>query len=220
VHVDDRLDGLMSFGWLSFVCKLLLKLLEWLFGYFGNYGLAILVMGLLLRFPLIPLSVYSRRKMEIYQKFQPTIAKIRQKYRHDVKMQHEELMRFHQEHNLSAATPIMGCLPMLIQLPILFALFRVLGNYLDLYNAPFYGWILDLSSKDPYYVLPILMGASMMWQQWLTPTTDEKQRVIMMFMTLVFTVFFAKAAAGLVLYWLVNNVVTIGEDYLRRLVYR
>jgi YidC/Oxa1 family membrane protein insertase len=220
VAVDDRLDDLMSFGWLSWLCKLLLKLLEYLFGFLGNYGLAILGLALVLRIPLIPLSVYSRRKMEIYQKFQPTIQKIRLKYRHDVKMQHEELMKFHQEHNLSTATPVLGCLPILIQLPILFALFRVLGNYLNLYNAPFYGWVTDLSTKDPYYVLPILMGASMMWQQWMTPTTDEKQRVIMLFMTLVFTVFFAKAAAGLVLYWLVNNIVTIGEDYLRKLVYR
>ncbi len=220
VAVDDRLDDLMSFGWLSWVCKMLLKFLEYLFGLFGNYGLAILGLALALRIPLIPLSVYSRRKMEIYQKFQPTIQKIRTKYRHDMKMQHEELLKFHQEHNLSTATPVLGCLPMLIQLPILFALFRVLGGYLNLYNAPFYGWVVDLSSKDPYYVLPVLMGGSMIWQQWMTPTTDEKQRVIMLFMSLIFTVFFAKAAAGLVLYWLVNNVVTIGEDYLRKIIYR
>ncbi len=220
VYVDDRLDDLMSFGWLSWLCKLLLKLLEYLYSLFGNYGLAILGLAFVLRIPLIPLSIYSRRKMELYQKFQPTIQKIRLKFRHDVKMQHEELMKFHREHNLSTATPVLGCLPMLIQLPILFALFKVLGNYLDLYQAPFYGWVVDLSAKDPYYVLPILMGASMLWQQWMTPSTDDKQRFIMMFMTLVFTVFFAKAAAGLVLYWLVNNVVTIAEDYLRKLVYR
>jgi len=219
-YVDDRLDDLMSFGWLSWLCKLLLKLLEYLHSFFGNYGLAILGLAFVLRIPLIPLSIYSRRKMEIYQKFQPTIQKIRTKYRHDVKMQHEELMKFHQEHNLSTATPILGCLPMLVQMPVLFALFRILGNYLDLYQAPFYGWIVDLSSKDPYYVLPVLMGASMIWQQLMTPTTDEKQRVIMLFMSLVFTVVFAKTAAGLVLYWLVNNVVTIAEDYLRKLVYR
>lgn len=218
--VDDRLEDLMDFGMWSWICKLLLKFLEYLFSFLSNYGLAILALALALRIPLIPLSVYSRRKMEIYQKFQPTIQKIRLKYRHDMKMQHEELMKFHQEHNLSTATPILGCLPMLIQLPILFALFRVLGSYINLYNAPFYGWIVDLSAKDPYYVLPILMGGSMMWQQWMTPTSDEKQRVIMLFMTLVFTVFFAKAAAGLVLYWLVNNIVTVGEDYLRKLVYR
>ncbi len=220
VAVDDRLDDLMSFGWLSWLCKLLLKLLEYLFSFLGNYGLAILCLALVLRIPLIPLSVYSRRKMEIYQKFQPTIQKIRLKYRHDIKVQHEELMKFHQSHNLSTATPVLGCLPMLLQLPILFSLFRVLGNYLNLYNAPLYGWIIDLSTKDPYYVLPVLMGASMLWQQLMTPTTDGKQRVVMVFMTLLFTVFFAKAAAGLVLYWLVNNVVTICEDYLRKFVYR
>lgn len=109
---------------------------------------------------------------------------------------------------------------MLIQLPILFALFRVLGNHVNLYNAPFYGWVIDLSSKDPYYILPVLMGGSMIWQQLMTPSTDDKQRVLMVFMSIVFMVFFAKAAAGLVIYWLINNVVTLGEDYLRRALYR
>lgn len=220
VAVDDRLDDLMSFGWLSWLCKLLLTLLEWLYAYFGNYGIAIILLALALRLPLSPLSIQSRRKMELYQKFSPTIQKIRNKYKHDLKQQQEELMRFHRDHNLSPSTPIFGCLPMLIQLPILFALFRVLGNHVNLYNAPFYGWVIDLSSKDPYYILPVLMGGSMIWQQLMTPSTDDKQRVLMVFMSIVFMVFFAKAAAGLVIYWLINNVVTLGEDYLRRALYR
>lgn len=215
-YVDDRLTDLMSFGWLSWLCMLLLKLLEFLFGFLGNYGIAIIVLTFILRIPFMPLSIYSRKKMEIYQKYQPTIQKIRLKFRHDMKMQHEELMKFHQEHNLSTATPMLGCLPLLIQMPILFALYRVLNSYLDLYQAPFFGWIFDLSGKDPYYVIPVLMGVSMIWQQKMTPSVDEKQKFIMWFMSIVFTVIFAKFPAGLVLYWLMNNLISIGEDYLRK----
>ena len=157
--------------------------------------------------------------MEEYQKYQPTLNRIRTKYKHDLKKQQEEIMKFHQEHNLSPATPMSGCLPMLIQLPILFALYRVLNNYLSLYHAPFFGWMRDLSSKDPYYVLPILMGLTMLWQQKMTPVVDEKQRLMMMFMPIVMTAIFINFPAGLVLYWLTNNVLTVGEDLLRKRIF-
>lgn len=218
--VDSRLEDLLSFGWLSALCKLLLKLLNFLYDYLGNFGWAIIVLTILLKLPFTPLSMYARKKLEEYQRYQPTINKIRAKYKHDLQMQHEELMKFHRDHNISPTTQMVGCLPLLIQMPILFALYRVLNNYLDLYQAPFVGWIVDLSSKDPYYVIPVLMGISMIWQQLSTPTTDEKQRVVMIFITIVMTVVFAGFPAGLVLYWLVNNLLTIGEDYLRKLVFR
>jgi len=218
--VDTRLEDLLSFGWLSALCKLLLKWLSFLYDYLGNFGWAIIVLTILLKLPFTPLSMYARKKLEEYQRFQPTINKIRLKYKHDVTMQHEELMKFHREHNISPTTQMVGCLPLLIQMPILFSLYRVLGNYLDLYQAPFVGWLTDLSSKDPYYVLPVLMGISMIWQQLSTPTTDEKQRVVMIFVTIVMTVVFAGFPAGLVLYWLVNNLLTIGEDYFRKLVFK
>jgi len=218
--VDDRLEDLLSFGWLSMLCKLLLKWLSFLFNYLGNFGLAIIALTVLLKLPFTPLSMYARKKLEEYQRYQPTINKIRLKYKHDVQMQHEELMKFHKDHNISPTTQMVGCLPLLIQMPILFALYRVLNNSLDLYQAPFFGWIVDLSSKDPYYVIPVLMGISMIWQQLMTPSTDDKQRVIMIFVTIVMTVVFSGFPAGLVLYWLVNNLLTIGEDYLRKLVFR
>lgn len=217
--VDERLEDLLSFGWLSWFCKILLKFLETLFNYFGNYGIAIIVLTFLLKLPFLPLSISSRRKMEEYQKYQPTLNRIRTKYKHDLKKQQEEIMKFHQEHNLSPATPMIGCLPMLIQLPILFALYRVLNNYLSLYHAPFFGWMRDLSSKDPYYVLPILMGLTMLWQQKMTPVVDEKQRLMMMFMPIVMTAIFINFPAGLVLYWLTNNVLTVGEDLLRKRIF-
>jgi len=207
---------LLSFGWLSWICKLLLQLLEFLFKHLGNFGLAIVVLTFLLKLPLLPLTISSRKKMEEYQKFQPTINRIRQKYKNDLKQQQIEIARFHQEHNLSQATPLIGCLPLFIQMPILFSLYRVLGNYLSMYQAPFFGWITDLSAKDPYYILPILMGGTMIWQQQMTPSGDEKQKMMMMFMPIVMVAIFINFPAGLVLYWFVNNFLTVLEDVVRR----
>lgn len=218
--VDPRLEDLLSFGWLSWFCKLLLKLLEFLYKHLGNFGLAIIVLTILLKLPFLPLSISSRRKMEEYQKYQPTIQRIRAKYKSNLQLQQAEILRFHKEHNLSPATPMIGCLPLLIQLPILFSLYRVLGNYLSLYQAPFFGWIHDLSAKDPYYILPILMGLTMIVQQRMSPAaSDEKQRMIMMFMPIVMTAVFVNFPAGLVLYWFMNNLLGVLEDVLRRKVF-
>ena len=214
--VDPRLEDLLALGWLSFLCKWLLQLLEFLYKHIGNFGVAIVVLTVLLKLPFLPLSISSRRKMEEYQKYQPTIQRIRAKYKTDLQTQQREIMRFHQEHNISPATPIIGCLPLLIQLPILFALYRVLSSYLALYQAPFFGWITDLSAKDPYYILPILMGATMIWQQTMSPIKDQKQKMMMMFMPIIMTVIFFNFPAGLVLYWFVNNFLTVGEDLLRK----
>ena len=105
---------------------------------------------------------------------------------------------------------------MLVQIPILFALYRVLNSYVELYQAPFFGWIHDLSAKDPYYILPILMGISMIVQQMITPVGDGKQRVAMLFMPVLLTAMFVNYPSGLVLYWLINNIVSFGEDALRK----
>jgi YidC/Oxa1 family membrane protein insertase len=218
--VDDRLEDVLSFGWLSWLCKILLKLLAYINSFVGNYGFAIIIMTILLKLPFTPLSIYSRKQMERYQYYMPSINKIRMKYRHDMQMQQAELMKFYHDHNISPTTQIIGCLPLLIQMPILFALYRVLNNYLDLYQAPFIGWIVDLSAKDPYYVIPVLMGISMIWQQSMAPSSDEKQRVIMWFMSIAMTVVFANFPVGLVLYWFLNNVLTIGEDYLRKFLFK
>jgi YidC/Oxa1 family membrane protein insertase len=220
VQVDERLEGVLSFGWLSWLCKLLLKLLDWLFSFFKNFGVAIIVLTILLKLPFLPLTITGRRKMEEYQKHQPSLNRIRMKYKHDIKRQQEEMARYHKDHNISPTAMLQGCFPMLIQMPILFALYRVLNGYLDLYQAPFFGWIIDLSSKDPYYVLPILMGASMLLQQSMTPVMDSKQKVMQFFMPLIFTAIFINFPAGLVLYWLTNNVLMLGEDYLRKVVFK
>lgn len=215
--VDDRLSDILSFGWLSWLCKIILSLLELSYSYIGNFGIAIIVVSILLRLPVLPLAIYGRMKTEEYQKHDPILSRIRAKYRQDQQMMQQELVKYHADHNISPTTPMIGCLPLLIQGPIMFALYRILNNYLELHQAPFFGWITDLSAKDPYYVLPILMGVTTLLQQQLAPTSnDGKQRIIMGFFAIVMTVVFANFAAGLVLYWVMNNVLTIGEDYLRK----
>lgn len=218
--VDARLEGLLSFGWLSWICKLLLKLLEQIYLFVHNFGLAIMILALLIKLPFMPLTILGRRKMEEYQKYQPQISRIRLKYKNDLRLQQEEIMKFHKDHNISPTAPMLGCLPFLIQLPVLFALNKVLTGYLDLYQAPFFGWIHDLSSKDPYYILVILMGLSMLLLQRMTPVADSKQKVINMFMPVLMTALFINFSAGLVLYWLSNNVLMIGEDYLRKFLFK
>ena len=212
--VDDRLEGLLSFGWLSWLCKIFLKFLAYLFSLFKNFGVAIIVFAILLKLPFLPFQVVTRKRMKEYQKYQPTIQRIRMKYRQDARKQQEEIMKFHRDHNLSPATPMIGCLPLLFQMPILFALYRVLDGYLLLYQVPFFGWLTDLSSKDPYYILPILMGLTMVWHQLISPMMDSKQRIAMLFMPVIVTYIFTNLPAGLVLYWLTNNVLMIGEEYI------
>ncbi len=214
--VDPRLEGLLSFGWLSWICKLILKLLVWLFDLVGNYGIAIILLTLLVKIPFVPVSIYARKKMDLYSKYQPQLNSIRKKYKNNLAMQNAEVVKFHKEHNLSAATPVMGCLPMLIQIPILYSLYKVLNSYLDLYQAPFFAWITDLSSKDPYYILPLLMGAAMFWQQQMSPAQDEKMKTMMLLMPIFMVFLFMNAPAGLVLYWFVNNLFTVGEDVIRK----
>ncbi len=219
--VDARLEELLSFGWLSWLCKLLLRILQMIFGYVHNYGVAIILLSILLKLPFMPLSIYARIITERYQRYQPTINKIRSKYKNNLQLQQQELMRFHKDHNLSPATPLLGCLPLLIQMPIMFALYKVLSGHIDLYQAPFFGWITDLSAKDPYYIIPILMGIAMFWQQMKAPILDEKQRFVMAIMPIVMTGLFAGFPAGLVLYWFMNgNILVIGEDYIRKIFFK
>ena len=220
VKVDEKLETLLSFGWFSFIAKLFVKWLDYFYRLIGNYGIAIILLTLLVKIPFIPLSIYSRKKMDLVAKHQPFISRIKTKFKGDLARQSLEMNKYYKDHNLSQMAQFQGCLPMLIQIPVFFSLFRVLRGYLDLYQAPFYGWIIDLSSKDPFYVLPLLMGASMIWQQRLSPTKDEKMKTAMLFMPLVMVAVFINMPAGLVLYMLVNNLFTLGEDVLRKRVFR
>ncbi len=217
---DERLSSLLSFGILSPICKLLIALLDYLYSLLGSFGLAIIVMTILLQVPLSPLMIYAKKKQEIYARYEPSLARISLKYRHDKVMQEQELMRFHKEHNISPAMKIAGCLPQLLRMPIMFGLFRVLSSYIGLYQAPLGGWVTDLSSRDPFYVLPFLTCLSMLWMNKQTTFAEEKQRVMAYFISIVVAAVFATFSAGLCLYWLVGNLVSIGEEYVRRLFFK
>jgi len=151
--------------------------------------------------------------MKAMQKLQPEMQKLREKYKNDRERMNREVMELYKSHRVN---PMGGCLPMLVQIPVFFALYQVLMVSIELRQAPFYFWIVDLSQKDPYYVTPLIMGATMFLQQKMTPTTatDPMQAKIFLFLPVIFTVMFLNFPAGLVLYWLINNLLTILQQYL------
>jgi len=143
---------------------------------------------------------------------QPKLAKLKEKYKDDKARLNKEMMDLYRTNKVN---PFGGCLPIVVQIPVFFALYRALMVAIELRHAPFFGWILDLSAKDPYYVTPLIMGATMFLQQKMTPSTgDAMQAKMMLFMPIIFTFMFLNFPAGLVLYWLVNNVLSIGQQYM------
>ena len=192
--------------------------LLWLMNFFGtwlpgqNYGVAIILLTVLVKAAFYPLSLKSMRSMKAMQALQPQVNALRSKYRSDPQRVQREQMELFRKHGVN---PMGGCLPMVVQIPIFYALYLTLQYSVELQGAPFMLWISDLSKKDPYYVLPILMGISMLVQQKMTPTVgDPKQAQIMLIMPVVFTFMFLEFPTGLVLYWLVNNCLSVGQQYL------
>jgi YidC/Oxa1 family membrane protein insertase len=192
--------------------------LLWLLNLFGsrlpgaNYGLAIILLTVLVKLVFYPLSLKSMRSMKQMQALQPQLNALRAKYRSDPQRFQREQMALFRKYRVN---PMGGCLPMVVQIPIFYALYLTLQYSVELQGAPFVLWITDLSRKDPYYVLPILMGISMLVQQKMTPTTgDPRQAQIMLVMPVIFTFMFLEFPTGLVLYWLVNNLLSIAQQYL------
>jgi YidC/Oxa1 family membrane protein insertase len=215
---DRELVRAIHFGIFAWLVVPLLRALNWINGFIGNYGWSIILLTLLINGAIAPLrhrSVVSMRKM---QEIQPQVKAIQERYAKlkatDPQRQkmNAELMQLYREKGVNPAS---GCLPMLLTMPVLFAFYSMLSQAIELRGAPFMGWIHDLSSYDPYYVTPLLMGASMVWQQKLTPTTaDPVQQKVMMFMPLMFTFLFLWAPSGLVIYWFVSNLWAIGQQYV------
>ncbi len=209
----------LDFGRFWFVAIPLLHALRALQRVTGNYGVAIIVLTALVKAATAPLTRVTFRNMREMQKIQPQMAKLRERFKDDQMALQKEVMELYRRHRVN---PLAGCLPMLLQLPIFVGLYNTLSLSIELRHAPFALWIADLSAPDRLMIagvglpiLTLLMGASMFVQQWLTPAQgDPTQQRMMMFMPIVFTVFFFKMPAGLVLYWLVNNVLTIGQQYL------
>lgn len=211
--LNFKLEHLVNFGWswIQPVARPLFFLLKFFYKYLHNYGLAIIVLTLIVRIPFIPLIKKGQQSMKKLAALQPKLKELQEKYKNNPQKMSAELKAFYSTHKVN---PIGGCFPMLLQVPIFIALYNVLNIAVELRNAPFYFWIQDLSQKDPYYVLPIIMGISMVIQQKMTPSTaDPTQAKVMMLLPVIFTFLFINFPSGLVLYWLVNNVLAIAQQY-------
>ncbi len=204
------LEHIIDFGFFSIISRPLFWLLKIFNQFIGNYGWAIILLTIVTRIPFIPLINKSQQSMKKMQEIQPRLAELKEKYKKDQKRLQQETMELYKKYKVN---PLGGCLPMLLQIPVFFALYKILSIAIELRGAPFMLWITDLSVKDPYYILPIVMGVTMVLQQRMTPATDPKQQKIMMIMPVVFTFMFLSFASGLVLYWLVNNILSIVQQF-------
>ncbi len=210
--IEDGLTDIIEYGFFTFLAKPVFLLLKYIYDMIGNWGWAIVILTILVRLVLYPLTYKGMVSMNKLKEIAPKIKEIQKKYKGDPQKMNAHMMELYKKHG---ANPMGGCLPMLIQIPIFFAIYRVLLNAVELKHAPWIGWIEDLSVADPYFILPILMGASMYWQQKITPTnfTDPMQEKIMQFLPLIFTLFFLTFPAGLTLYWFVNNIFSVAQQY-------
>ncbi len=211
-YVDHKLEKIIRFGMFGFIGKPLLAVLNFLYSIVGNYGVAIIILTFLIRILFYPLSYKSYKSMREMTKLQPKLKELQVKYKDKPELLNKATMELYKKHKVN---PFGGCLPMLIQIPVFFALYNVLLNAIELRGAPFVLWITDLSAKDPYYILPIIMGLTMFLQQKLAPQAmDPRQQKIMMFLPLVFTIMFLNFPSGLVLYWTTNNILTIIQQLI------
>ena len=208
---DQRLGGTLDLGWFSAISLPLLAIIKWLYKFVSNYGIAIIILTVLIKILFYPLTRSSVRSMQGMKKLQPQMNTIRARYKDDPKRQQQELMKFMTANKVN---PMKGCLPILPQIPVFFAFYRVLSTSIELRHAPFFAWITDLSAKDPYYVTPLLLGVCMYAQQKLTPMTgmDKNQQKIMMLMPIIFTVMMLSLPSGMVIYMLTNTIVSIMQQ--------
>lgn len=210
--IDPVLSEVVDFGWFAPIGKVLLVLLKWFYSFVGNWGVAIILLTLLVRAIVLPFNITSYKSMKRMQTIQPMLQSIRERYKDDPAAMNRETMALMREQKVN---PLGGCLPMLLQMPVFFALYRVLGQSIELYQAPFIGWIHDLSLKDPFFVLPVLMGVTMFIQQKMTPTTmDPQQAKILQWMPIIFSVFTLSLPAGLTLYIFVSTLFGVIQQQL------
>ena len=225
--LGKKLEKAINFGWFDIIAKPLLVTLRFFNKYVSNYGLSIILLTILIKILFWPLTHKSYKSMKEMRKLQPMMAKIREKYKNNKQEMQKQLMNLYKTYKIN---PMGGCLPMVVQIPVFFAFYRILPSSIELRHAPFVLWINDLSAPErllsfsfkipfmaPPYGIPVmtlLMGASMFLQQKMTPSPgDPAQAKMMMLLPIVFTVFFINFPAGLVLYWLVNNLLSIAQQY-------
>jgi YidC/Oxa1 family membrane protein insertase len=223
-RVGHSLPRAANLGWFGFIAVPLLHELKFSHSFTGNYGVDIILLTVIIKILFIPLTQKSFRSMREMQKLQPQMAKIRERFKDTPEQMNKEIMELYRRHKVN---PLGGCLPMVLQIPVFIGLYEALLNTIELRHAPFMLWINDLSAPDrlgtlqlPFVqhpglpVLTLLMGVSMFVQQWMTPSTgDPTQQRVMMIMPLMFTFMFVNFPSGLALYWLVNNLLTIAQQF-------
>jgi YidC/Oxa1 family membrane protein insertase len=211
-EVAEGFELTRDYGWLAVIAKPMYWVLETIHDYVGNWGWSIIIFTILLKLIFYKLSETSYRSMAKMKKFTPRIQALKDRYGDDKQRMQQAMMELYKKEKVN---PLGGCLPMLIQIPFFIALYWVLMESVELRQAPWILWIEDLSIKDPYFILPIIMGVSMFIQQKLNPAPpDPMQAKIMQALPIIFTVFFAFFPAGLVLYWVVNNILSIAQQYV------
>lgn len=206
--IHDTLDLTVDYGFLWFISQLLFSALVWIFGIVGNWGIAIIIITILVKTALFPLTKKQYESMAKMRALQPKMEQLKQRFGDDRQKYGQATMELYRKEKVN---PMGGCLPLLLQMPIFLALYWVFLESVELRHAPFGLWISDLSAQDPYYILPVLFGASMFLMQKLSPTpaADPMQQKMMMWMPVIFSVFFLWFPAGLVLYWFISNVISI-----------
>jgi YidC/Oxa1 family membrane protein insertase len=211
--INPVLVNAIEYGWFTFVAAPIFKILMWFHGALGNWGWSIIALTVTIRIFLYPLTHKGMVSMQKIKEIAPRIKEVQEKYKGDPTRMNAAVMEMYKKHG---ANPLGGCLPLILQIPVFFAIYRVLLNAVELQGAPWVMWVHDLSRMDPYYILPILMGATMYFQQRITPSnfTDPLQEKIFKFLPLIFTFFFFTFPAGLVLYWFVNNLFSIAQQYV------
>lgn len=216
IGIEDTID----FGWFVFgswsvvkaVAKPIFYVLRFINDFTHNFGVTIILLTMMLKILFVPLQYKSYKSMKQMQVIQPKVLAIQEKFKDDRDRLNKELIKLYRDHKVN---PVGGCLPMVLQMPVFVALFNILYMTIDLRQAPFMAWLTDLSVQDPYYVLPIIMGVTMVIQQKITPTTmDPTQAKIMLMLPAFMTFLFINFPAGLVLYWLTNNVLTISQQLI------
>lgn len=210
-EIAPNLNLTVDYGFLWWLAVPLFKLLDWIYGWVGNWGGAIVLLTVLVKAVLYPLSAASYRSMANMRRVAPQMKRLQERYADDRQKLSQEMMNLYKKEKVN---PLGGCLPMLLPMPIFIALYWVLFESVELRHAPFMLWINDLSAMDPWFVLPLLMGASMFAMQLMSPAVgDPMQQKMMRMMPIMFTVLFLFFPAGLVLYWLVNNVLSMAQQY-------
>ncbi len=204
-------EKLVDFGWFTIVAKPLLWFLKLTNKITGNFGIDILILSILIKIIFLPLTQISMKSMKEMQKVQPEMSRLKEQYKNDKARLQQEIMLLYKRRKIN---PMSGCLPMLIQIPVFIALYNALQYTIEMRHAPFFFWIRDLAARDPIYITPLIMGATMVLQQKMTPSAaDPTQAKMFLLMPVMFTFLFLNFPSGLVLYWLVNNVLSIAHQY-------